>query len=226
MEEVKKTQVFNLVILDKSGSMEDIRKEAVDGFNETLGSIKAAQLKHLDTQDHFISLAAFCGCGIDMIYDKTPIAKAEKLKKKQYEPCCCTPLYDAIGNTINSLKKDIKDIEDAAVLVTIITDGFENSSREWTCAGVKSLIEGCQEEGWMFSFVGAGVEVVKTSKTISITNSVVWQKTAQGTIDMFSNENNARDRFYDKMDTCSNDMPIREKKKMRQQFSQEFYNEQ
>ena len=42
MEEVKKTQVYNLVILDKSGSMESIRKEAIDGYNETLGSIKAA----------------------------------------------------------------------------------------------------------------------------------------------------------------------------------------
>ena len=45
-----KTQVFNLVILDKSGSMESIRKEAIDGYNETLGAIRAAQLKHMDTQ--------------------------------------------------------------------------------------------------------------------------------------------------------------------------------
>ena len=50
-----KTQVYNLVILDKSGSMDSIRKEAVDGYNETLGSIRAAQLKHLDSQEHYIS---------------------------------------------------------------------------------------------------------------------------------------------------------------------------
>ena len=57
-----KTQVYNLVILDKSGSMESIKKEAIDGYNETLGAIRAAQLKHIDTQEHFVSLAAFCGC--------------------------------------------------------------------------------------------------------------------------------------------------------------------
>ncbi len=74
-----KTQVYNLVILDKSGSMESIRKEAIDGYNETLGAIRAAQLKHMDTQDHFVSLAACCDCGIDMIYDKTPIKDADKL---------------------------------------------------------------------------------------------------------------------------------------------------
>lgn len=78
-----KTQVFNLVILDKSGSMGSIRKEAVDGYYETLGSIRAAQLKHLDTQEHYVSLAAFCDCGIQMIYDKTPIADAAKLTLAQ-----------------------------------------------------------------------------------------------------------------------------------------------
>ena len=41
------TPVYNLVILDKSGSMESIRKEAIDGYNETLGAIRAAQLKHM-----------------------------------------------------------------------------------------------------------------------------------------------------------------------------------
>ena len=49
--EAKKTQIYNLVILDKSGSMESIRKEAIDGYNETLGSIKSTQLKFMDTQE-------------------------------------------------------------------------------------------------------------------------------------------------------------------------------
>ena len=226
MEETKKTKVYNLVILDKSGSMADIRKEAIDGYNETLGSIKAAQLKHLEEQEHFVSLAAFCDCGIDMIYDKTPIAQAKKLTKEQYAPCCCTPLYDAIGKTINALKKDIKDEEDAAVLVTIITDGYENSSKEWSGAGVKKLIDECKEEGWMFSFIGAGEDVVKTAMTISITNTVVWEKTAQGTKDMFNNEDDARNRFYDKMAApCCAAMSAEEKKQMRKKFSEEYYEE-
>ena len=57
MEEVKnetkqtKTQVFNVIILDKSGSMESIRKPAIDGYNETLAGIQKAQEKFVDTQD-------------------------------------------------------------------------------------------------------------------------------------------------------------------------------
>jgi len=226
MEEAKKTKVYNLVILDKSGSMEDIRKEAIDGYNETLGSIKAAQLKHVDTQEHFVSLAAFCSCGIDMIYDKTPIEQAGKLTKEKYAPCCCTPLFDAIGKSITGLKKDIKEVDDAAVLVTIITDGYENSSKEWTGAGVKTLIEECKEEGWMFSFIGAGENVVNTATTISITNTVVWQKTAAGTKAVFDNEDNARIRFYDKMaSSCNYCISSDDRIKFRKQFSEEYYDE-
>ena len=221
-----KTQVYNLVILDKSGSMESIRKEAIDGYNETLGAIRAAQLKHLDTQEHFVSLAAFCDCGIDMIYDKTPIKDADKLTKEKYEPCCCTPLFDAIGKTVKKLKADIKDIEDAAVLVTIITDGYENSSKEWTGPAIKKLIDDCKEDGWMFSFIGAGEDVVKVATTISITNTVVWEQTTEGTKEMFENENAAQGRFYDKMAVnCPKGMSVADKKRMRKRFSEEYYDE-
>ena len=219
-----KTQVYNLVILDKSGSMESIRKEAIDGYNETLGAIRAAQLKHIDTQDHFVSLAAFCDCGIDMIYDKTPIKDADKLTKKQYEPCCCTPLFDAIGKTVKKLKADIKDIEDAAVLVTIITDGYENSSKEWTGPAIKKLIDECKEDGWMFSFIGASEDIVKVATTISITNTVVWKQTTEGTKEMFENENDAQSRFYDKMAApCCASASLADRKRMRKQFSEEYY---
>ena len=175
--------------------MESIRKEAIDGYNETLGSIKATQLKFIDTQEHYVSLAAFCDCGIDMIYDMTPIKDADKLTKEKYDPCCCTPLFDAIGKTVKALKKKIADVEDAAVLVTIITDGYENSSKEWDGKAVSKLIEECKEEGWMFSFVGAGEDVVKVATTISITNTMVWENTSEGTKKMFDIENDARAEY-------------------------------
>lgn len=223
-----KTQVYNLVILDKSGSMDSIRKEAVDGYNETLGSIRAAQLKHLDTQEHYVSLAAFCDCGIDMIYDKTPIKDAEKLTLKQYDPCCCTPLLDAIGKTVKKMRNHTKDVEDVAVLVTIITDGYENSSKEWNGQAIKKLIDECKEDGWMFSFVGAGEDVVKVATTIAITNTVVWEQTTEGTEAMFENENQARTRFYEKLAApvcapCCAPMSKEEKKAFKRRLSREYY---
>jgi hypothetical protein len=227
METTAKTQVYNLVILDKSGSMESIRKEAIDGYNETLGTIRAAQLKHMDTQDHFVSLAAFCGCGIEMIYDKTPIKDADKLTREKYEPCCNTPLFDAIGSTIKHLKHDIKDIEDAAVLVTIITDGCENSSKEWTGPAIKKLVDECKNDGWMFAFIGAGEDILKVASTISITNTLNWEKMHRGTEVMFSISSDASERFYDKMAApmCIN-ANYGDRKRMRQQFAEEYFDEE
>ena len=223
-----KTQVYNLIILDKSGSMGCIRSEAVNGYNETLGTIKAAQRKHYDTQKHYVSLAAFCSCGIDMIYDKTPISKAEHLSQKQYKPCCFTPLFDAIGITINKLKKDIEKVEDAAVLVTIITDGQENSSKEWDGKAVKALIEQCKEDGWMFSFIGAGVDVIKVAATISISNTVLWEQTDRGTRDVFKNENRAQSRYYNKMARARAGFPemdVEERRRLKKRLSKEYYDE-
>ena len=224
---LKKTRVYNLIVLDKSGSMSVVRKEAINGCNETIGSIRAAQQKHKDTQEHFISLAAFCECGIDMIYDKTPINEAEPLTWERYEPCCMTPLFDAIGKSVKRLKgyvKAISDIVDTAVLVTVITDGEENASREWTGPAIKKLIDECKEEGWMFSFIGAGEEIVKIATTISITNTVLWEQTSEGTAEIFDNENLARDRFYDKMSApCCYEASISERKQMRKRFSEDYY---
>ena len=219
-----KTQVYNLVILDKSGSMESIRTEAINGYNETLGSIKATQLKFLDTQEHFVSLAAFCDCGIDMIYDMTPIKDAEKLTKEKYDPCCCTPLFDAIGKTVKTLKKKIAEVEDATVLVTIITDGYENSSKEWDSKSVSKLIEECKEEGWMFSFIGAGEDVVKVATTISITNTMVWENTSEGTMKMFDEENEARMEFCQKYDSLIDPcMSLEDRKSIKKRISAEYY---
>lgn len=225
--ETTKTKVYNLIILDKSGSMESIRKAAIDGYNETLGSIKSAQLKYLDSQEHYISLAVFCGCGVEMVYDCTPIKDAEKLTKERYNPCCMTPLYDAIGKSVKALAKISDAEEDSAVLVTIITDGMENASQEWTGPAIKRLIDERKEEGWMFSYVGADHDVESVAASISITNTVVWNKTTEGTEAMFNNENSARDRFFCKMNACMDiPMSVEDKKKMRKQFSEEYYQEE
>ncbi len=224
METTAKTQVYNLVILDKSGSMESIRREAIDGYNETLGTIRAAQLKHMDTQDHFVSLAAFCGCGIEMIYDRTPIQDADRLTPEKYNPCCQTPLFDAIGSTIQRLRHDIRDVEDAAVLVTIITDGYENASREWTGPAIKTLVDECKKDGWVFAFIGAGEDILRVASTISITNTLCWEKSHRGTEAMFCTANAASDRFYDSIAApCCAEADIADRKRMRQLLAEEYF---
>ncbi|MBQ5467044.1 MAG: VWA domain-containing protein, partial [Muribaculaceae bacterium] len=99
METTNKNKIYNVIILDKSGSMSSIAKQAVDGVNETLGAIRSSQLKD-PTQDNYVTLVAFCGCELRTIFDNVPIAEVRDITRKDYQPCCMTPLYDAIGKTI------------------------------------------------------------------------------------------------------------------------------
>ena len=75
-------------------------------------------------------------------------------------------------------------------------------------------------------YLFAGEDVVKVATTISVTNTVVWEKTAKGTKAVFENENAAQGRFYDKMAHCSRNLSSSDRKKMRRQFSEEYYDKE
>ena len=219
----EKTQVFNVVILDKSGSMSRIRKNAVDGFNETLASIRNSQKKYQDTQEHFITLVAFCGCGVTKIYDKVPVNEVTNLEIEQYTPCCMTPLYDAIGATITDIRNKTKNIDNFAVLVTVITDGAENASREWNSLAIKSIIELLTEDGWMFSFIGTS-DIIHVAHDLSFQNHMTWNQTSEGTKEMFDKESKSREAFFGGMSACSFSSCDKEtRKEMLKKFSKDFY---
>ena len=201
MNETKqtKTQVFNVIILDKSGSMESIRQAAVDGFNETLAGIKKAQEKYAESQEHFVSLLTFCDCEKKYVFDKVPVAEARKLTLDDYEPCCCTPLYDAMGFTLTTMRNHVKKVNDAVVVVTIITDGYENASKEYTGAAVKKLVEELKGEGWTFTYMGANQDSVEVAFNLSIRNSRNFEATSSGTARVMGKDTSTRMNFFGKL---------------------------
>lgn len=207
-KEIKsKTQVFNVVILDKSGSMEVLRKAAVDGFNETLNGIKTAQEKYADTQDHYVSLVAFCACEMKQVYDKVPVMEARPLDESDYRPCCCTPLYDAMGFTLNGMRKYVQDIEDAVVLVTIITDGLENASKEYRLDSIKSLVEQLKKEGWSFTYMGANQDALEVAASMSIRNSRNFDYNDEGTRQMMDKDCATRMNFFSRLASYKEEHP-------------------
>ena len=180
-KEIQKTQVFNVIILDRSGSMECIRQAAVEGFNETLAGIKKAQEKFADTQDHFVSLVTFCSCETKHVYDKTPVAEAKPLNIEDFQPCCTTPLYDAMGMTLTGMHKHVQGMKDALVVVTIITDGMENASCEYNGKTIKELVERLRGEGWTFTYLGANQNSVEVAMSMSIRNARNFEYSNEGT---------------------------------------------
>ena len=201
-----KTQVFNVIILDKSGSMESIRKAAVDGFNETLAGIKKAQERFADTQEHFVSLLTFCNCEKRYVFDKVPAANARPLAMIEYQPCCCTPLYDAMGFTLTSMRKHVSKIEDSVVVVTIITDGLENASVEYSGAAVKKLVEELKGEGWTFTYMGANQDAVEIAFTLSIRNARNFSATAHDTMACMAKDASTRMNFFSRLDSFKKDV--------------------
>lgn len=194
-----KTQVFNVIILDKSGSMESIRDAAISGFNETLAGIKKAQEQYADRQQHYVSLLTFCSCDKSYVYDKVPAAEASPLTREDYQPCCCTPLYDAMGFTLTSMRNHVAAIEDHVVVVTIITDGLENASKEYSGAAVKQLVEELKKEGWTFTYMGANQDSVEVAFTLSIRNARNFEATAAGTQQAMAMDSKTRMAFFDKL---------------------------
>ena len=179
--EIQKTKVFNVIILDRSGSMECIRQAAVEGFNETLAGIKKAQEKFDDTQDHFVSLVTFCSCETKHLYDKTPVAEANPLNIEDFQPCCTTPLYDVMGMTLTGMHKHVQGMKDALVVVTIITDGMENASCEYNGQTIKKLVERLRGEGWTFTYMGANQDSVEVAMSMSIRNARNFDYSNEGT---------------------------------------------
>ena len=186
--------VYNVIILDKSGSMSSIARQAVDGVNETIGSIKSAQEKNPD-QQHMVTLVAFCGCELKTIYDNTPVAEVKPLTDKDYRPCCMTPLYDAVGSTITRVHTLKGNDENSLALVTIITDGYENASREFSLKALKSLIDSYKEQGWQFTYIGADHDVEEVAFSLHIDHSLQFDKSEEGTQMMFAKERRARNRW-------------------------------
>lgn len=188
----------NVIILDKSGSMQSIRRVAVDSVNEIIASIRKAQ-KENELQDNYFTLVAFCGCELKTIYDCCAIDDVKEMKMEDYEPCCMTPLYDAVGNTITRIHKQVADSENTIVNVNIITDGYENASHEFTHKAIKSLIEAYKSEGWLFAYIGADHDVEKVAFDLAIDNTLEFDKSEQGVLKAMRKLSRSRNAFIDSM---------------------------
>lgn len=193
------TNIYNIIILDGSGSMTSIKPQAINGYNETVQAIKAAQTKHIETQQYFVTLVSFNSSEIKTICDKTPIEQAQELNKKTYRPDCGTPLYDAMGTTLNKLRYTLDEDANNKVLVTIITDGEENDSKEYSGVMIKKLVDNLKAKGWVFAYIGANQDVEKIATTISITNVMNFEVSANETKAMFEKSGNSRSRWFDRM---------------------------
>lgn len=188
-----KQKVYNLIILDESGSMQMIAKQAVSGLNETLQSIVAAQKEHED-QEHYVSFVTFNSTRIHTVMNCLKVDVEKGLKWDDFSPNSCTPLFDAMGQSICELRNNVGN--DDVILVTIITDGMENASKEYDGMAIKRLISDLKERGWVFVYIGTNQDVDAVADSMGIRSRRNFEYSDTGAADMLCEERSRRRNFY------------------------------
>jgi uncharacterized protein YegL len=162
-------------------------------MNETLQTVLMMQKKY-PKQLQYVTLITFDSDHTKVHYDNTPADKTKDITWKAYNPCAATPLYDAIGKGISKVNAQVEDGDH--VLVTIITDGYENSSDEWTLKMVRTLIEKLKKQNWTFTLIGTdNLDVKEMAHSFAIEDHLEFQQDAEGTKAMFARERRSRVRY-------------------------------
>ena len=195
---VKKHQVHNLIILDESGSMQSIKEFIIKGFNELVQTVKGIG-KQYPEQEHYITFVTFNGLGQKILHFIDPVEKIDQINASTYRPDANTPLYDAIGFSIYKLKQVLENVKEYNVLVTIMTDGEENASKEYSGLAIKELIEELKQKRWTFTYIGAEHDVTKSANTISISNVMTFEKNEGSIVGCICLEGNARKKYSQKI---------------------------
>ncbi len=136
------------IILDSSGSMDMIKSATISGFNEYVGTLRKEK-----KISYKMSLTLF-NTDIDKRYVNEPLKGVKDLNSETYRPNNMTALYDAVCQTVKDIEGETR--KNQRHVVVIMTDGLENSSREYTEKDFKNVVERLQEKGnWTFVYLGA-----------------------------------------------------------------------
>lgn len=163
----KPKDVELVFILDRSGSMGGLESDTIGGYNSMLSKQKKEKTGKVS-----VTTVLFDD-QYELLYNQVPIEKVSPMTEEEYYVRGSTALLDAIGKTVMQVKanQDKKEIKDK-VLFVIITDGMENTSREYRVEQIKKLIEERKEkDNWEFLFLGANIDAIGAAKDIGIDSS-------------------------------------------------------
>jgi hypothetical protein len=187
--------------------MESIKTTIIQSFNELVQTIQGIE-KQFPEQEHYITFVSFNGLGQKLLHFIEPTSKLKQIDDNTSKPNSTTPLFNAMDFSINKLKKSLQELTDYNVLVTILTDGEENASKEFSGNDIAKMVEELKQNRWTFTYIGTDHEVEKIASSLSINNTMIFKKSESGIKDMFMKEKIARTKYSLKIrldeDTSSN----------------------
>ena len=171
-------------IVDRSGSMYDCIDDTIGGFNAQLNSIE--ELKSECPDQKFLTSVTLFNTEIDHVVTMECQIGEGKLTRKNYVPSGGTALLDAVGVSVQRIERVMgQEIEEdkASIVVVIMTDGYENSSRMFSYKEVSKMISKLSKTGkWTFNFLGADLDSFDTVDNLSIPrgNAMMFFKEEMG----------------------------------------------
>jgi len=175
-----------VVVIDMSGSMESVRDDTIGGFNAFVEDQKRIP------GDARLTVVFFNANIYSKWLDGINLQECPRLTRNEYAPMSGTPLLDSVGRTIrgvadrtgirddNSVEEQHRFVElpddgteenatrDQRVVFAIITDGHENTSREYTKSQIADMVRDQESKGWQFLFFGANIDSFAESGSIGI----------------------------------------------------------
>lgn len=197
----KKKKITNhvAILLDRSGSMETISKEAIDAVNEQLKTIRSA-CKKVNTK---LTYATFSTKADEPLLFEKPIKEMKDLDIKDYKPDGMTAMLDAVGSMINRLKAlPDADKEDTTFLMVIVSDGQENNSKNFNHNGIAELVKPLQDTNrWTFVYLGANQDLSKASEKLGIHagNMRSFAANTKGVATASLHTTRSMDAYYDRI---------------------------
>jgi hypothetical protein len=164
-----------ICILDRSGSMSSIIDDSIGGFNTFLKEQKKLP------DEATITVALFDD-RYELLYNNIDIKEAEELTPNTWIPRGTTALYDAIGKTIADTKEYFaKHGKPSKVLVCIVTDGYENASKEYKLDDTKKIIGDCEKDDWNFIYLAANQDAFSVGRTFGVSAGNTFTYTSDST---------------------------------------------
>lgn len=159
-----------VLVLDGSSSMGSCIESTISGFNEFL---KTQRDSDIETN---VSVYTFHGSEVRTIHENVPAISVPELTKYTYQVHGMTNLLDSIGHAITRTNYIIKDMDNPpSVIICVLTDGEENSSRRFNYSGIRELVKSCEAAEWAFMFLGANINAFSVGSTMGFNASNTLQ---------------------------------------------------
>lgn len=167
------SNTYYVFVLDRSGSMGPLQQQTINNFNEQIATLKDLESKN-SLEKYFVTTVLFDHEIITLCKD-IPVGDVKPLDNDTYVPRGMTSLHDAIGISIGELKErrrtELKNKEENSALITVMTDGEENNSKEWNAKKISELMDELnKEKNWTISFIGANKDSVLKAQNLGIRN--------------------------------------------------------